>query len=183
MRMGDGGFRPAYDVQFAVAGDSPVIVGVEVTNRGGDGGLMDPMVAQVEGRYGETPKQWPADGGFSTADDIEAVSRRGATVHAPVKDVEKERKKGVDPLRPPASDSAELAEWRARMGTEESKEIYRERGASVGCVNAHARDRELWPFPVRGLKRARAVALWHALAHNIVRGVRPRASRAMAGVA
>ncbi len=79
-KMGNGGFRPAYNVQFATAGDSLVIVGLAVNNQGSDGGLMDPMVTQVQGRYDAAPKQWLADGGFSTTDDIEAVSRHGTTV-------------------------------------------------------------------------------------------------------
>jgi hypothetical protein len=125
MKRGDGGFRPADDVQFATAGDSLVIVGVDVTDQGSDGGLMDPMVVPVEGRDGEAPKEWLGDGGFSTTDDIEAVSRRGTTVSTPVKDVEKGRKKGVDPFQPLASDTPALAEWRTRMGR-------RNRGRSIG---------------------------------------------------
>jgi transposase len=182
MKMGDGGFRPAYNVQFATAGDSLVIVGVDVNNQGSDGGLMDPMVAQVEGRYDETPKEWLADGGFSTTDDIEAVANRGTTVYAPVKDAEKKKKKGLDPFQALPSDTPKLAEWRTRMGTGESKKIYQGRSASVECANAHARNRRLWQFPVRGLKKVRAIALWHALAHNIVCGVRLRARKAAVGM-
>jgi transposase len=183
MKMGDGGFRPAYNVQFATAGDSLVIVGVDVNNQGSDGGLMDPMVAQVEGRYDQTPKEWLADGGFSTTDDIEAVANHGTTVYTPVKDAEKKKKKGLDPFRPLPSDTPELAEWRTRMGTEESKKIYQGRSASVECANAHARNRGLWQFPVRGLKKVRAIALWQALAHNIVCGVRLRARKAVVAMA
>jgi transposase len=46
MKMGDGGFRPAYNVQLATATDSQVITGVDVTNSGGDQGQMRPMVEQ-----------------------------------------------------------------------------------------------------------------------------------------
>jgi transposase len=178
MKMGDGGFRPAYNVQFATAGDSLVIVGVDVNNQGSDGGLMDPMVTQVEGRYGETPKQWLADGGFSTIADIEAVSNHGTKIYTPVKDADKKLKKGLDPFQPLPSDTPALAAWRARMGTEESKKIYQERSATVECVNAHVRNRKLWQFSVRGLQKVRAVALWHALAHNLVCAVRVQARQA-----
>ena len=34
MKMGDGGFRPAYNVQFATDGDTRMIVAVAVTNNG-----------------------------------------------------------------------------------------------------------------------------------------------------
>ena len=52
MKMGDGGFRPAYNVQFATATDSQVIVGVDVIQSGSDSGQMQPMVEQIEERDG-----------------------------------------------------------------------------------------------------------------------------------
>ena len=180
MKTADGGFRPAYNVQFATAGDSLVVVGVDVTNQGSDGGLMDPMVLQVKSRYNEAPKEWLADGGFSTTDDIEDVSKRGTTIYTPVKDADKKKKRGIDPYQPIDSDSPELAAWRTRMGQEESKKIYRERSASVECVNAQARNRNLWQFRVRGLVKVKAVALWHALAQNIICGVRLKGQKVVA---
>ena len=50
MKMGDGGFRPAYNVQFATTVGSSVIVGADVVNAGTDGGQMKPMVDQIEHR-------------------------------------------------------------------------------------------------------------------------------------
>src|SRR5947209_10352021 len=48
MKMGDGGFRPAYNVQMATAGSEMggprTIVGVRVTNVGSDMGSVTPMV-------------------------------------------------------------------------------------------------------------------------------------------
>lgn len=57
MKMPDGGFRPGYNAQLAVAG-SPVggartIVGVQVTNVGSDMGSVTPMLKQVERGTGE----------------------------------------------------------------------------------------------------------------------------------
>jgi transposase len=43
MKRGDGGFRPAYNVQFATDGDARIIVSVDVTNKGSEGGPMAPM--------------------------------------------------------------------------------------------------------------------------------------------
>jgi hypothetical protein len=42
MKMADGGFRPAYNVQFATDHDGDVIVGVAVTNVGSDQGQLGP---------------------------------------------------------------------------------------------------------------------------------------------
>jgi hypothetical protein len=55
------------------------------------------------------------------------------------------------------------------MATDEAKEIYKERAATVECVNPSARNRGLRQFAVRGLKRAKAVVLLFTLAHNLAR--------------
>jgi hypothetical protein len=57
------------------------------------------------------------------------------------------------------------------MGSEAAKEIYKQRAATAECVNAIARGRGLTQFLVRGLNKVKAVALWYALAHNLMRAV------------
>jgi len=177
MKMADGGFRPAYNIQFSTTTDTQVIVGTDVTNNGNDGGQMAPMNEQIHGRYGESPDETIVDGGFSTLKDIEtlATSEHGTTVYAPVKDEERKRTKGEDPFAPRQGDTAAIVAWRQRMGTEEAKEIYKERAATAECINAIARNRNLWFIRVRGLVKARAVALWYALAHNLRRALALRA--------
>jgi transposase len=173
MKMADGGFRPAYNLQFSTTTDTQVIVGVDVTNSGNDGGLMAPMNGQIHERYGKSPDETIVDGGFSTLKDIETLTTAedGTTVYAPVKDEEKKRTKGEDPFAALPGDTAAIAAWRQRMGTAEAKEIYKERAATAECVNAIARNRNLWFIRVRGLVKARAVALWYALAHNLRRAL------------
>ena len=73
----------------------------------------------------------------------------------------------MSPKRP---DSAEVGEWRKRMGTEKAKQIYKERAATAECVNAQARNRGLGQFLVRGLgKRLSASRSGFAIAHNMAR--------------
>ena len=55
------------------------------------------------------------------------------------------------------------------MATKEAKQIYRERAATAEWVNAQARNRGLRQFGVRGMVKAKAVVLWYALAHNLMR--------------
>lgn len=52
MKMPDGGFRPAVNVQLATDTASRAIVGVTVVNTGVDAGQAQPMRRQVEGRTG-----------------------------------------------------------------------------------------------------------------------------------
>jgi transposase len=168
MKMADGGYRPAYNVQFSTACDGQVIVGVDVVTEGTDQGQLPPMLDQIEERFEERPKEALVDGGFANHEDIEKVQQgeRGCKVYAPVPEP---KKAGVDRHEPKATDSAEVAEWRKRMGTEEAKEIYKQRAATAECVNAQARNRGLLQFVVRGLKKIKVIALWFAVAHNLAR--------------
>ena len=168
MKMANGGFNPAYNVQFATDTKSQVIVGVDVLTVGSDQGQMAPMVGQIVERYDRVPGAMLVDGGFAKHEDIEAVSGAGVgcTVYAPV---QKPRDPKVDRHAPHARDGEKVAEWRRRMGTEEAKAIYKERAATAECVNALARGRGMLQFLVRGVKKVRAIALWHALAHNVSR--------------
>src|SRR2546426_63666 len=64
MKMADGGFRPAYNVQFAADTESQVIVGLDVATTGTDQGQLGPMVRQLRSRYGRDPDAVLADAGF-----------------------------------------------------------------------------------------------------------------------
>jgi transposase len=74
MKGGDGGFRPAYNVQLATDTATQIITGVDATNSGGDQGKLAPMVEQHDDRYDKTPDEMLVDGGFAKKDDITAVS-------------------------------------------------------------------------------------------------------------
>jgi hypothetical protein len=82
----------------------------------------------------------------------------------------------VDRYAAKPSDSPAVAAWRQRMGGAEAKAIYKERAATAECVNAQARNRGLILSRVRGQLKAKAIALWHALAHNLMRAVSLRAA-------
>jgi transposase len=168
MKMADGGFRPAYNVQFATTPESQIIVGVEVNNCGSDLGQLSPMLEQVEQRYEQCPAEWLADGGFARNADIEDAHRGGTTVYAPVRHP---RNSSRDPHVALPDDSEAIIQWRQRMGSEAAKEIYKQRAATAECVNAIARGRGLTQFLVRGFNKVKAVALWYALAHNLMRTV------------
>ena len=177
MKMPDGGFRPAYNVQFATTLDSLVIVGAEVTNAGADGGQMGPMMEQIQTQQGELPHEYYADGGFSTKDDIEHVEGRGVMVFTPVKEAERQQQAGNDPSAPRPGEGPFLTRWRERMGTAEGKRKYQQR-SKCEWSNAQVRNRGLYRFLVRGLKKVKAIVLWHVLTHNLFRLVALRAQPA-----
>ena len=193
MKMGDGGYRPAYNVQFATTCAEQVIVGTEVVNVGSDMAQLAPMVQQVEQRLGLVPQQWLVDGGFPAHQQIDAVAGR-TEVYAPVPEPRAaktrpavDQAQGQEPKDPPdppgsgsaitlpdkhrrkADDSDAVAQWRERMATAEAAEIYKQRAATAECVNALARNRGLLRMPVRGLGKVRAVVGLFVLAHNLLR--------------
>jgi len=175
MKMADGGFRPAFNVQLATDAATQIITGVEVTNSGGDQGKMAPMVEQHQQRYGQTPDAMLVDGGFVKKEDIVEVSepQGTTTVYAPVMASKTSQR---DPHEPRDDDPPAVAEWRTRMATDEAKEIYKQRAETAECVNAIARNRGLQQFRVRGQPKVRAVVLWYILAHNLVRTLALRAA-------
>jgi transposase len=70
MKMADGGYRPAYNVQFASDTRSGAIAGVSVDTVGSDMGKMAPMNEALAADYGQRPGQHLADGGFAKLADI-----------------------------------------------------------------------------------------------------------------
>jgi transposase len=183
MKLADGGFRPAYNIELAADTAEQAIVGVDVTTSGSDMAQAPPMVEQVQRRAGRRPKQWSMDGGFASGEAIDAVTAAEIEVLAPVQTPKDPHR---DPHQPRPGDSAAVAAWRVRMGTEAAKAAYRLRAATIECVNAKARTLHgLTQVRVRGLAKVRCVAVWVALAHNLkllVTRPRPMAP-APAGVA
>jgi transposase len=183
MKMADGGFRPAYNVQLAADAAHRAIVGVEVSASGSDLAQAPGMLAQVEARLGAAPADWLMDGGFAGRQAIEALDAAGVRVLAPAP---KPKVADRDPHQPLPTDSPALAAWRVRMGTDEIKQLYRLRAATIECVNAQARAQHgLTQVRVRGVGKVRCAALWLALAHNLRLLVTtpPPAAPALAGAA
>jgi transposase len=169
MKMGDGGFRPAYNVQFATTTDpARVIVGVEVTNRGSDMGESTPMLEQIEHRTGVRPAAMLVDGGYAQHAAIDEAAEKQVTLYTPVPKPRKDDTR--DPHAPREDDSEAVADWRQRMGTEEAKQIYKQRGATAETVNADAKQhRGLDALHVRGLGKVTGSAALFALTYNVLR--------------
>jgi transposase len=169
MKMANGGYDPAYNVQFVSDGDARVIVGVDVTNAGTDGGELAPMHEKICATYGKTPQKELVDGGFATKDGVTAVEIAGTEVVSTVPRSEQLEKHGKDPHARQKGDTDQYASFRARMAEPEYKELYRWRPSIAEFPNADCRNRNLRQFRVRGLLKVKAVALWHVLAFNFLR--------------
>lgn len=168
MKMSDGGYRPAYNVQLATTTAEKVIVGVGATNVGSDKNELTPMLDQIHERTGERPKEALVDGGYVKLEQIEAAAKDGTAVYAPVP-----AKRGQEPVyAPKPDDSKPVADWRTRMGTEEGKAIYKKRCETAELVNAAAKQRfGMTQLPVRGLTKVLTIATWTALTYNVLRWI------------
>jgi transposase len=164
MKMAGGAVRPAYNVQFATDVESRAIVGVEVVNTGSDQSQADAMRQQVEHRTGLPVKEQLVDGGFVKKEQIDLAEAAGTAIYAPLP-----TGKDGQPCVVGRGDSPAVAAWRQRMTEPRSKEIYKQRAATAETVNAETSAyRGLSRFLVRGLNKVRCVAIWSALAYNVV---------------
>ena len=171
MRFADGSIKAGYNIPVTANG-SGVVLTVTATDRRNDAGLAVPMIEDIARRYGCAPKRVLLDTNFATADDIVALATRQhgqVLVYAPppperddvsVKTLSKRaaaRAKEPEPLQ----------EWRRRMASPTAQSSYKVR-RRIELVNAHMKNRGLDRLNLRGLAKAKIVALWHALAHNIL---------------
>jgi transposase len=167
MRMADGGYRPAYNLQFATDVEGRAIVGVQVTDKGNDQSQMEPMLAEIGRRTEQLPKEYLVDGGFVKLESIEKAAACGVKVYAPTHDP---RRKDIDATKPKKNDGPGVAAWRQRMGTERAQEIYKDRAATAERTNADLKTwRGLDSLPVRGIGKVLCVALWSAITFNLMR--------------
>lgn len=169
MKMGDGGFRLAYNVQFATSLDSRVIFGVKVVNTL-DPGTPPALMAQVQERLKKLNlneiKKWIADCAYSAKNDIRnaALLFSNCLYYAPPKP-----KKNDDPKKVQRGDCEAVKKWRERIGTDEVNEIYKKRCSTAEFSNMQIKNQSLIKFSGRGLLRVNGEAFLHAIAQNVSR--------------
>ena len=169
MKMADGGFRPAFNIQFSTDVGARVITGVDVENNGNDYGRINPMLDQTSQRTGVLPEEVLADGGYADHEDIVKAAARGVTAFTPVPET---RDKSADPHVPRPDDPAAIAEWRLRMATPEAKEIYKQRASTAETTNANLRClKGLDRFLVRSIPKVKCVVLWAVIAYDLLRWI------------
>ncbi len=171
MKMADGGFRPAYNVQFASLPASGVILALSCETVGSDRGLAEPMAKAILSAYGRRPKIHLLDGGYLAGEAIDAAAAAGGAIYCPPP----KSKSGRDPYAPRTDDTAAVADWRARMASQEGQAIYKRR-ARCELIHAFLRNRGLDHLHVRGKEKVKTTMRWFALACNILAEARLRAA-------
>ena len=168
MKMANGGFRPAFNVQLATAGDPMsgprTIVAVRVTNVGSDMRTLQPVVEQIAERAGRLPDRVLADANHANHAHVDALESQGVELYIPPQ-------RGSKTTGRPSwrKLTTFVEQWIERMQTPEAKRLYRGRASLAELPNAQFRWRYgMEQFLVRGLAKATSVALLTALTHNIL---------------
>jgi hypothetical protein len=167
MKMADGGFRPAYNIQVVSTAGEQIVVDVAPCTTGSDRGLMRPRLEAVRKRLGRLPGCHLVDGGFTSAADIEWAHAEEIEVYCPPT----QSKHGTDPFKPRRGDKPGVLAWRARMASEQGQSRYKRRSICE-CIHARWRNWHLQQVSVRGVEKVTALVLWFALANNILQGHR-----------
>jgi transposase len=178
MRFPDNAVRPGYNAQVAATPREGIIISVEMTDRRNDAGLAMPMVDDMLRRYGKAPEKLLVDTHYATSDAIAALASHTAgsvTVFAPLPTERDDVKPATlaSRKRKREREPESVKEWRSRMGTQAGQDTYRLRKL-IERLNAHLKNHGFGFIPVRGLIKAKAVALWHALANNLIAAHRLR---------
>jgi len=169
MKMPDGGFRPAVNVQVGSDCDNRLILGVDVSLEGTDNVGQGPaMRQQVQQRTGQQVQEHLVDGGYLKLDHVQEAQEQGVTLYVPPKPPRNKDLRGSE-YEPRATDSPAIQAWRERMGSEQGQQVYRQRAATSETINADLRCfRGLAKLTVRGLQKIKCVVLWSALAYNLL---------------
>jgi transposase len=166
MRMADGSYKSAYNIQIATEVNSELAVGLKVTQAGTDGGQMLPMYQYLKCTYEQAVDHYLADLGYKNAQDLEAMFEEGVSVYMPTKGTALSLKKRV------LSDNNKKVplaqrDWIERMETDEGNKLYSRRIRSSETINAYFRNHGLGRILVKGLGNINGMLGLFCLAYNL----------------
>jgi hypothetical protein len=121
------------------------------------------------------PSDYLVDGGLTKNDDIEWAHGSGIKLWCPPV----HSKHGSDPYAPRRDDKPGVADWRRRMAVNRAKPSTR----NARRQSAPMPGRAAWGSPgcwCAAKRRPRAVLLWFALAHNMLRALALRRAATVA---
>lgn len=169
MKMGDGGYRLAYNIQLATGMNSRVIFGVDVVTTL-DQGTSPYMMGRVHSRLNALgmppPKNWIADAAYSSKNDVEIAEKTfpDCLYYAPAK-----TRKGIDPKKHLRTDSKAIKKWRDLIGTPEVEKLYKLRCSTAEFSNAQMKKRGFRELMVRGIEKVKSSVLLNVIVQNIER--------------
>lgn len=94
MKLADGSYGSAYNVQISTECKSTMIVGIEAVQEVNDTHQLAPAIRRVKKQAGAKRFRMLADGGYATRENVEYASRKQVVLYAPWKG-EEARQQGV----------------------------------------------------------------------------------------
>jgi len=159
------GFIQGYNAH-AVATEDQIIVAVELSNRSGDGGMLEPMITAAREQLAAAELSMPvrvlADAGYWSSEQIQALSEHGMTVLVPP---DGHARTGA-PKR--NTRGALAARMRETLRAETGRALYQQRQQIIEPVFGHTKhNRGFARFRRRGLTAC--LAEWQLIAatHNL----------------
>jgi transposase len=172
MKFADKSYRAGYNCQVAIDPKSYVVLGLEVTQRNNDSGLLKPMIEQLESRYGVRPKRALVDSHYCVKQDIVDLAENGkkTLVYSPLpkkkENIKKENQ--VKRQKKEAKDPPAYKSFCQRMENKITQKYYKMR-SRIETVNGIFHNRLPMGFRLRGLGKVKAELLLQAISHNILR--------------
>ena len=138
------------------------------------------MVDAIARRYGKTPDRLLIDTSYATSEDIIALAAHAAgpvSVYTPPPGERDDVKPATlaRRIRKREKEPVCLKARRERMASEAGQAVYALR-KRIERITADRKNHGFGFLPVRGLIKAKAHALWHAIANNLMAAGRLRAN-------
>jgi len=83
MKQPGGGFAPSFNLQLATDTKEKIIVASVISNSGTDVGLLADVIDEVKNNSEREPQAVIVDGGYVSADNLEATGQRGVELIGP----------------------------------------------------------------------------------------------------
>ncbi|SRR6266540_4161261 len=161
MKMAEGQYAPAYNIQQRTVGDphgGPIaVVALRVTQIGNDQNSLVPLQHQMEQSLGLCATQVLADAQHATHQEIQDLAHVDLRIPRP------KRWKPTEKVSDPA-----IQAWQQRNETPEAKEIYRGRKALAERTHARWTQFGLDRLPVRGIDRVETFMRFASVVLNIL---------------
>jgi len=115
------GFQQCYNGQFAVDGDSQIIVAAGVEQSAADSGSLLPMIDEAHRATGAHPTIALADAGYKSEGNFLGLEECGITGYVPL------GREGKQPAKEPSAELEATHRMKRRMATRTGRKRYRRR--------------------------------------------------------
>jgi hypothetical protein len=174
----DGSFLEGYNCQVVADEANQVILAEGVTNQAPDHEHLTPMMERVKSNTGRTPSILTADTGYMSDNNVAHCEEEGIDGYIAV-GRDKHGQDGAVEHEAREDENQVWADMRAKLATEEGKQLYARRKVIVEPVFGQVKEaRGFRRFSLRGLAKARREWTLVCLCHNLLKVLTARPAAA-----